>query len=384
VSRFIVPVAACMFLLLSGSCDESFNPSAPFQRRMVVYSVLTTESDTQYVRVYASYNPPENDPSNNQDEQSLTDATVTVSSDSSVHEFQKIVLQRPDTSRYTSNIIAYVSYPFRLARGKTYKLTVASATLGTATAVTTVGGTAQISPVNFFFLADPYSVYSDTTGTADNLYGMDIYFSGQTEAFIARIDVDYLAPTAQGLRPKRRQIPIAVKAAGRNAWELIYPVARRIPLVYRATQAFSFWGWYDLLGKIIGVEDGYGSRFVQVVFRVIHIDMPLYNAYGIAHNFLDSNSVRLDEGDYTNISGGFGTFGSLAVDSTVRPFLNASSRSEKPDFHIGRAILRPGPSCSSAGREGADSSESLDGCANRFLHLGSHATTHSAHFWSSC
>ena len=284
---------------------------------MVVYSVLTTESATQYVRVYTSYNPPENDPNKNQDEQSVTDATVTVSSDSGSYEFQKIVLQRPDTSRYTTSIVAYACYPFRPARGTTYRLTVLSPSLGSATVVTTVAGTVYISPINFFMLADPYTVYLDTTGTRDQTYGMDIYFGGEAGAFIGRIDVDYLVPAGDGMRPKRRQIPTVAEFFNLR-WRLTYAGPRRVPLSYRASRGFTYWGWYDLLEKIIGVEDGYQSRFVQVVFRVIHFDMPLYYAYGIAHNFLDNNSIRLDEPNYTNISGGLGVFGSVAVDSVVR------------------------------------------------------------------
>jgi hypothetical protein len=281
---------------------------------MVVYSVLTTESDTQYVRVYTSYNPPGNDPSKNQDEQSVTDATVTVSSESALYHFEKTVVQRPDTSRYPSSIIAYVSYPFRPSRGKTYTLTISSSSLGTATAVSTVPGSAQISLTNFSVLADPYHT------TLEN-YGMDIYFSGQTKAFVARIYVDYLAATMYNgiFQPKRREIPIAVKLLIKymGTYELIYPAVRRTSPTYRESESFPTQGWYDLLENIILLQDGLGSRFVQAVFQVVHFDEPLYNAYGVSSNFQDRYSVRLDESDYTNISGGTGVFGSVAVDSVV-------------------------------------------------------------------
>jgi hypothetical protein len=284
---------------------------------MVIYSVLTTESDTQYVRIYTSYNPPENDPSKNPDEESVTDATVRVSSDSSVYEFQQIVLQRPDTSRYSSSIVAYACYPFRPARGKTYRLSVSSPTLGAATAVTTVPGVASISPLNFFCLSSPFHGSSET-------YGVQVILSSQAKGFLAKIYVDYLATTVDGgYKFKRREIPKAAKliSAWQGTWEYFYPAIRRKTMVNAGdaeVEVFSTDAWIMLLTKDIAVEDGLGSLFEQAVFQVVQFNPPLYDNYGTANLFRDPFSVRLDEADYTNISGGTGVFGSLAVDTTVR------------------------------------------------------------------
>ena len=56
-------VASLVAVLQFGSgCQNSFNPKGPYEEQLVVYSVLSTRSDTQYVRVYATYNPPGFDP----------------------------------------------------------------------------------------------------------------------------------------------------------------------------------------------------------------------------------------------------------------------------------------------------------------------------------
>jgi hypothetical protein len=70
--------AACASALLLASSDTSFNPAAPFQPRMVVYCLLNTDCDTRYVRVYSTYNPPDNDPTRNPDEVPVNDALVSV------------------------------------------------------------------------------------------------------------------------------------------------------------------------------------------------------------------------------------------------------------------------------------------------------------------
>jgi hypothetical protein len=282
---------------------------------MVVYSILTTESDTQYVRVYSTYNPSGNDPSTNLDEIPVTDANVTISSDSTLYQFQKTVVQRVDRSRYTSDIVAYMSYPFTLARGKTYKLTVTSPTLGTATATTTVPDVARVSPINFFCLSDPYHAFAES-------YGVETYLSTQAKAFLARIYVEYLAPTPQGSQLRRRQIPIVMKPISlrEGTWDYVYPGVRRRASSnadYRETQIYKTRGWVDMLENDIARFDGYGSLFLRAAFHVIQFDGPLYDNYGVANAFRDRYSVRLDEADYTNILGGAGVFGSLAVDSTV-------------------------------------------------------------------
>jgi len=312
LSSLLLGVAALLCCALS--CDESFNPSAPFQPRMVVYSVLTTESDTQYVRVYSTYNPSGNDPSTNPDEIPVTDAIVTISSDSALYQFQKTVVQRVDKSRYASDIVAYMSYPFKLARGKTYKLTVISPTLGTATAVTTVPGTASISARNFFALADPYkNAYVER-------YGVNVYLSEEAKAFLVRIYVDYLASTPQGWQSKRRQIPVVMKAISlwQGTWEYIYPVVKRrqwSSARYQESELFTIDAWIKMLENEIWLYDGYGVRFLQAVIHVIQFDEPLYNYYGVANISRDRYSVRIDEPDYTNMRGSVGVFGSAAVDS---------------------------------------------------------------------
>ena len=326
LSSLLLGVGALLCCLLS--CDESFNPSAPFQPRMVVYCVLTTESDTQYVRVYSTYNPPDNDRSTNLDEIPVTDANVTISSDSALYQFQKTVVQRVDKSRYASDIVAYISYPFKLARGKTYKLTVTSPTVGTATATATVPSVASISPSNFFAVADPYkNAYVER-------YGVNVYLSAQAKAFLVRIYVDYLASTPQGWQLRRRQIPVLMKPISlyEGTWTYIYPVVKRrqwSSARYQESELFTIDAWIKMLENDIWLYDGPSVRFLQAVIHVIQFDEPLYNYYGVANISRDRYSVRIDEPDYTNMHGGVGVFGSFAVDSTA--------------YELPETISRPGP-----------------------------------------
>jgi len=321
---YILLTAGAGLLFLFDGCDVPFSPSAPFHPKMVTYCVLTSDSDTQYVTVYTTYNPPDDDPSKNLEDLPVTDASVTISSDSALHQFQMTIVERPNKSRYATDIVADVSYPFRPARRKTYRLSVSSPTLGTATAVTTVPGVAQVSPANFFCMREPYRY-----GLWD--YGVQAELSGEAKGFLARIYVRYLASTPQGWQLKRRQVPLAMRSTSKwmGMWELIYPrIRRRVSynVGYRESETFFTLEWIKFLENVIWFSDGDGVRFQDVVFQVIQFDAALYNNYSVANLFRDPYTIRLDEADYTNILGGVGVFGSLAVDSTVRALPEQISR----------------------------------------------------------
>jgi hypothetical protein len=292
---------------------------------MVVYSVLTTESDTQYVRIYSTYNPPDNDPSENKDETSVQDAQVTIRQEGGgTFTFQPMTIPRP-ASRYPSDIVIYYSYPFRAQSGKMYTLTVSSATMGSVTAKTTVPGQGTITPVNPAALADSVHATFD--------FGVKAALSPEAKGFLARIYVDYLSPRVDGTyEPKRFEIPLRRDTinAYRNLYEETFPRPRRrstpsvapVPVgqnEYKPEESVSY-STHTFCHKVDYLYDREGCvHFTQTVFYLIQFDAPLWNYYGVANMFQDRFSVRIDAPDYTNMKNGIGVFGSMTVDSTFWP-----------------------------------------------------------------
>ncbi len=293
---------------------------------MVVYSILTTQSDTQYVRVYSSYNPANNDPSRNPDELYVTDARVTISDGANTFTLRDTTLERADTSRYQTPIMVYYAYPFRPEKGKTYTLTVSSASLGTVTATTTAPGKGSVSPYNSFVLGQPYTSPYD--------YGLTALLANEAKAFVAHFYVDYLEPNLGSYVPKRFEVPIRrdLVSAYYDLYREIFPQPKRRTTPSSVYNPGLFgerpqpeervpYNTSAYASKLKSLYDinGCSLKFIQAVFYLIQFDAPLWNYYSVANTFRDRNSIRLDQPDYTNINGGVGVFGSITVDSLVYP-----------------------------------------------------------------
>ena len=318
------------------SCDTSFNPSAPFQSRMVVYSVLTTESDTQYVRIYTSYNPPDNDPTKHSGEVTVGDAQVTMAEEGGpTFSFDAFALpQLPtwtglDESRSLSGEVAYAS-AFRPSKGKTYVLTVNSASLGTVTAKTTVPGAGSVNIINPAALANPCFYGQD--------FGLSAVLSPQAKGFLVRLFVDYLSPNIDGsYKQKRLEVPMRreMVSGWQGSFREVYPrptvrsthataaVYDGDTLIYQPEERVP----YNSFTFCQKVDDLYTSglegcvHFQKAVLYLVQFDTPLWNYYKVAGATQDRYSVRADEPDYTNIKDGVGVFGSMAVDSLVWPYI---------------------------------------------------------------
>ena len=302
-------------LLVLFSCDEAFSPSAPGEPKMVLYSILTTESDTQYVRVYSTYVPPGNDPLKNPEDRPVTDATVTMSDRTTIVTFRNVSVPRSDKSRYASDISAYTAYPFRAKNNTTYTLTATSPTLGSATSTATVPGRGEISIPYFYYLDNPWR-YSGLSPTAS------LKLSPLATAFMVKLFIEYEA-RGDDLRQHimRWEVPakLDVVSCPHEIYRFNYPKLKRrsTPSVSRIDQrdAFGFTHFAYRRSMEMISERNLNVKYRRVVYYLIQFDETWYRYYGVANAVSDKFTVWLDEPDFTNIQSGVGVFASLTVDS---------------------------------------------------------------------
>lgn len=300
------------------ACDNAFSPNAPFEPKMVVYSILSTKSDSQFVRVYSTYNPKGNDPTSNPDENPIQDATVTLTDGSVEIPFRLLEIERPDKSRYSSPIQAYFAYPLKVEPGKTYQLSVFSPTYGTVTSNATIPekGSISVSIVNPALLEFPW-------GQPQQDINLSLTLSSLARAFLICFYVEYESLYSNGIA--RTEVPLNMKVISCLYGEYL----RTFPILTKRTTptsvgprtaqpqehlSFENMSYRKTLEQIY--DGGINVKFKRVVFYLIQFDDPFYKYYSVANSYKDKYSTRLDEPLYTNIQNGIGVFGSITIDST--------------------------------------------------------------------
>jgi hypothetical protein len=299
ISRYGKYWLVVLMLSLSG-CQEDFSPKGPFENQFVIYSVITTARDLQFVRVYTNYDVPGFDPLENTVDHPVTGARVVVSGPGGIYVFRDTLIPRQDKSRYASPIAAYVAN-WRPRPGETYVLDVSADNIGAATASVTLPQ--KSSPLdwspNTMILDSPDSVkqYSSFYG-----YGK---MTQQTKAYVYQMTIEYDVLRVEGWRRESVVIPT-------------------LTTVYKSyTNASGYCSkstYVETLEQIAGRYKNTKLTFRKLVFRLLQLEENWYNYYSTVRQFQDPFSIRLDEPDFTNLSNGYGLFAGSTMDSLIHVY----------------------------------------------------------------
>ncbi len=298
-----------LVLLAAAGCEQSFDPKGPYQKRLVVYSILTSRSDSQFVRIYTSYNPSGFDPLQVTTDTYIRNAQVKIADDSVECHLQGIVIPRSDKSRYTSDVFAYVGYPFPLRPNKSYTLTITSAD-GNAVATAVMPGNGRVDANNPYVLKAPEKY--------DEPISARVWLSSVTLGYLLRLYLEFDASVGSGMVHVRTEVPQSIITNGDLGTQLVYPrMVRRImdysvvyEVVYFDLDAYKY--FFDQLKAQYA-----DMRLTSATYILTQMEPNLYKYFNIANGFQDEFSIRTDLPDFSSIEGGFGVFGAMADDSVV-------------------------------------------------------------------
>ena len=300
-------------LVIRTGCEEQFSAKGPYRQKMAVYAVLSTRSDTQYVRVYSTYNPPGYDPLVNTSDNQITDATVTLAKSDSVFSFRDTTLMRADKSRYTSDINVYYSYPMSLKRGTSYRLSVVSPSVGTVTSTVTVIPTGTVFVINSGELQQP---------ALDGTINVQAGLGQNAQGYELRLYLEYSALIGGVIEVRRAEIPASVEVSSDSLHftNAVYPgINYRGQSVYLGRDGSEIVAFpslaYITTVRLLRNQYPDSLKLRKAVFVLSQLDQNLYGYYNVANGFPDSFTLRVDEPDYTNIDGGLGIFGVLTEDT---------------------------------------------------------------------
>lgn len=315
MSKFItllLSFPATLFLL---SCNQPFDPRAPFQEQLVVFSVLSTDRNAQFVRVERNYMPPGFDPLAAVADKAIPDAQVTVTDGITSYRLRDTTLPRLDTSRFKSPLHTFVVSPFSPQAGRTYHITVQSPGLQPASA------SATVPAKSFPSMGITAPMVLDNPGGRDGNAEMlfNVVLSSSAKGYIGRLYVDYDVLIGSEWVGGRTEVPLMfVNPKVPDPKYVIYPQLTARTLTGFVALIFKNSLYTATLNSIY--FDRYKSNkliFNRVVFQVLQADKNLFNYFNVAHAYRDAQSMRLDEPMFSNVAGGIGLVGAYALDSLV-------------------------------------------------------------------
>lgn len=296
---------SCTMLLVCCGCENNFSPKGEYQKQLVVYGVLSNRSDSQYVRLYTTYNVSGFNPAEHTADTGVRGARVTMTDDSTIYTFKETAIPRDDTSRYASNLPVYVCFPCTARLGKSYVLSVASVE-GSATA------TAVVPTDGYIDFRYP-DILKNPGGHTEDII-VSIALSSLAQGYIVRFYLDVNVYINQSMVHKRSEVPSA----------LISPVQWGYPQLKRRTTLVSQPYSYVIFSRAAyeafrqTLNDQYGGfTLTGATFILTQVESNLYRYFNIVNGFQDPYSIRMDQPDYTNIAGGAGVFGSMVEDSVT-------------------------------------------------------------------
>ena len=306
-------LAAALFLTLVG-CDQPFDPRAPLEEEMVVFSILSTDRDQQFVTVNRNYMPPGFDPNEFTENTFVSDALVRVIGPSSSFVLRDTLFPRIDTSRYAFPMQAYYAPDFIPQYDAAYEVVASSPALRTATGSTIVPGKATLT------------IYSSTQVILrlperygdDELIELIVHSDGRARGYVCRMYVYYDVLKEGQWVEERSEIPISSISGTYTLEGARYPTLTRRPDSGDQTIFFRNGFYKAVIDNVTYSKYPVGGLIYKwVVFSFLQVDQNLYEYYNVIHQYRDPLTVRLDEPTYSTIDGGTGLVGSYSLDSLV-------------------------------------------------------------------
>lgn len=302
--------------MLLGSCNDGFSPNGDYTPKLIVYSVLDAAADTQYVRVYSSFSPEHYVPDTPSPNTEIVNAIVRIADDSTEVIFRDTVIT-VTTGGVTMSFRVYMAPKFKPKEKKLYRLTVQSGSYPVATSTATGLDPAQIIMFDTKPLFEPLP---------EREIVFDVYLGKHASAYLATLHMEYevLQNGIWTVYSKEMPIDIVYNAAGKIA-KRFYPfpvLYQQGNAVYRNVQIIYQTEIYSAVISEIKEEHAaaYGAkelRFKDVRFTLVQFDNEIFTYYSVANNFPGATTVRLDEPDYSNMTNGYGIFGTIGTQVKV-------------------------------------------------------------------
>jgi len=309
--RFVFLIIGVSLALLS-ACDQSFDPRAPLEEQMVMFSILSTDRDQQFVQLNRNYMPPGYDPHEYTGNGFVSDATVSIIGPGATFVLQDTLFPRQDTSRYKFPMQAYYCGPLVPQHEALYEIVAQSPTLRTATGSTVIPGQATLTIMS---TTQGYLRYPNRYSN-ESIIELIVQSQGRARGYFCRMYVYYDVLKDGQWVEERTEVPVSSISAAYTLDGARYPGLTPRPENGNFSVYFRNGFYRAVVDDVTYSQHPVGGLIYKwVVFTFLQVDQNLYEYYNVAHQYRDPLTVRLDEPVYSTVDGGVGLVGSYSLDS---------------------------------------------------------------------
>jgi hypothetical protein len=314
-SRLLIGAVLMLMGLLS--CDQPFDPRAPLDQKIVLYSVLSTDRDAQFVRAEENYMPSGFDPSGYISNNIVRDAIVTMKEPGRLYRLRDTSLARSDTTRYKFPLQMFTLTPFTPRRGISYDVLVQSPSLGVASASVVVPGKPTFNEDNA-----SYAVLSNAMSRQPtDQITYTVQLSSIAKGYVPHLYVYYDVLKGSEWVEERVELPIGTLSTHQDYFGLdlsTYPQMTSSPQTGLILVTYKNGFFQSVIRQLTSGQYANNKIIYKwVVFVLLQAEENLFNYYLAIQEFKDPRSIRLDEPLFTTVNGGLGFAGAYALDSLL-------------------------------------------------------------------
>lgn len=276
------------------SCSNSLNPYAPPRPRYILNGIINNDSPFQVVTITESYRPPNFNPTTDTEDVSIKGAEVNIWYNDTLYALRDSSINRQDTSRYSSKVNFY--YCNNLKPGPNSDIEI-QALLPNGLLLSSVIRTPDVE-YDFF---DPASVTVLDPNLISQVY---VGWKDLGNVYYApKISIIYY----QKGDTTQKEIAVPLNYVNQNGSQVPnYPQPTKINFFNIDISTIN-----QVMSSIAGSDKNKSDFTVsKMMVDLIVYDSNLSTYFSSLQQSIDGFTVQLDASDYSNITGGFGIFGS--------------------------------------------------------------------------
>ena len=275
------------------SCDDSFNPYAPFTGDYILNGIMRGDTSYQVVTLTHSYQPKSTDPLTYKNDPAIIGARIELNYDNKIYVLRDSSIMRTDTSQFDPPFRFYYTNDLKPDVNKTIIL---KAVLPNGKILNAETKTPNITTYGSgFFNSNSDYTFPPDTGTKSYVSWENI----GNYVYAPDININYQVKGDSAFY--KIAVPVSFNEDGK-------------PNYAKPTKdIFMFFDTSAVRRTLDELANKYGSKSKLKIMNIT-VDIQIYDKYLSLYYSsirlgLDSFIIRIDNPDYSNVKGGYGIFG---------------------------------------------------------------------------